>query len=457
MAQEKAISNPLATEPMGKLMLRFCVPSVISILVNMLYNLVDQIFIGQGVGYLGNAATNIIMPLTTVIMSIGQLFGCGCVAYASLNFGKGDTKKANEGVGTVITTTVILGIILAVIFEIFMSPLCKLFGATADSLPYALDYGRIVAVGFPFFISTTVFTNIFRADGRPSVSMIGMLIGFVTNMIFDPVFIFLFHWGVKGAALATIMGQIFNALYYYWNLGRCKTFQFHKKDFFIKPRIIGSISWLGVSAFVTQIETVFVQLVGNNLLVHYGTLSKYGPDIPMAAYGITMKLLMLVSGVATGIIMGAQPILGYNYGSKQFSRVKKCYKDAVLVSTLVLIVAFLVFEFAPEAVVSLFGQESALYEEFAVKALRIFMCLCPIVGFCVITPVFFQSIGKPIPATILSICRQLVFLTLAMVAMTSLMGVEGILWAGPISNALAAILSAVMLIYQWKRIFKEGI
>lgn len=452
---ENSPNNPLGTESIGKLMIRFSVPAVISMLVNMLYNIVDQIFIGWGVGYLGNAATSIIMPQTTVIMSIGQLLAAGCAAYASLNMGKGDYKKAEDSIGTAITATFVLGIFFAALFEVLMVPLCNLFGATPASLPYALDYGRIIAIGFPFFICSTVFTSIFRTDGRPNVALIGMLIGFAVNMILDPLFVLAFHWGVKGAALATILGQFLNALYYCWHLGRCKTFHLTKKDFAVNFKVLGSMSWLGVSAFVTQIETVFVQLVTNNALVHYGALSKYGPDIPMAAYGITIKLMMVFSGIGTGIIMGAQPILGFNYGSKQYERVKKVYKNAITISTVVLVIAWCVFEFAPGAVISLFGQESELYEEFAIKSLRVFMLFCPILGFINITPIFFQSIGKPIQATILSVCRQLVFMLLAIVIMTSLIGVEGVLWSGPISQVLAAVLTLFMILYYWKRIFSK--
>ena len=450
---ENTPDNPLGTEPLGTLMLRFCIPSVISMLVQMFYNLVDQIFIGQGVGYLGNAATSIILPQTTIVMSIGQLIGCGCAAYASLNMGKGNYKKAVGGVGTAITATFSFGIILAVLFEILMAPLCTLFGATVDSMPYALDYGRIIAMGFPFYICATVFTNIFRTDGRPNVALFGMLIGFTVNMILDPLFVLVFHWGVKGAAWATILGQIMNTLYYSCNLRRCKVLKLTKTDFCINFRVLGNLSRLGVSAFITQIESVFVQLVTNNILVHYGSLSKYGPDIPMAAYGVTCKVMIIFGGIATGIIVGTQPILGFNYGSGQYDRVKKTYRNVLTISTTVLVAAWFLFEFAPGAVVHLFGQDSALYEEFAIKSLRIFMLICPALGFINVTPIFFQSIGKPVQATILSVSRQLVFLLLSTVIMSYLIGVEGVLWSGPISHALSTVLTLFMVTYYWKKIF----
>lgn len=455
-ATDKTQTNPLGTEPIGRLMVQFCIPSVISMLVQMLYNLIDQIFIGQGVGYLGNAATSIVLPQTTIIMSLGQLIGCGCAAYASLNMGKGDYKRAGSGVGTAITATFTLGILLAVLFEIRMVPLCRLFGATEDSLPYALGYGRIIAMGFPFYICATVFTNIFRTDGRPNVALGGMLIGFTVNIILDPLFVLVFHWGVEGAAWATILGQIMNTIYYCWNLRHCKTLKLTKKDFHIDFSVLGTMSQLGVSAFVTQIESVFVQLVTNNTLVHYGSLSKYGPDIPLAAYGVTCKVMIIFGGIATGMIVGAQPILGFNYGSRNYERVKKTYQNVLAISTAILTASWFLFEFAPGAVVSLFGQSSPLYEEFAVKSMRIFMLLCPALGLVNTTPIFFQSIGKPIQATILSVCRQLVFLLLSVVIMSRLIGVEGTLWGGPISHLLSTALTLYMICRHWKTLFPCG-
>ena len=450
---DSTMVNPLGTERISKLMVSYAVPSVISLTVNALYNLVDQVFIGQGIGYLGNAATNVIMPLTTIAMAIGQLLGSGCVPYISLSMGRGKYKDANEGVGTVVTTTLIAGVVMMVLFELLMTPLCYLFGATEESISYAMDYGRIIVLGFPFFLSGFVFTFIFRTDGRPNVSLIGMLIGFFTNIILDPIFIFVLGWGVKGAAWATILGQIFNAVYFFWEFPRCKTLHLEKSHFFIRARHLRTIMFMGLSGFATQIETVLVQFAGNNLLVHYGALSRYGADIPMAAYGITIKLMLLVSNVASGIIIGMQPILGYNYGSRQYDRVKKTFRFSILSSTIILMVAWCVFEFAPEATVSLFGQESALYQEFAVKSLRIFMALCPLLGFCIITPVFLQSLGRPISATVLTILRELVFLILSMIVMARLIGVEGILFAGPISQLLTSIVGSITLAYLWKKLF----
>lgn len=227
---EEVIDNPLGTEKVGKLIFRFAVPSIIAIVVNSLYNMVDQLFIGQGVGYLGNAATNIIMPFTIMQMALAQMLGDGAAAWMSLNLGQGDSEKAAKGTGNAITITVILGIVMMILCEIFMVPLCQLFGASDNVLSFAVDYGRIIVLGFPFFSIACAYGSIIRADGRPNASMAGLLIGCIANIILDPIFILVFHWGVRGAALATIIGQILNAVFYFICILRCRTIQIKRRD-----------------------------------------------------------------------------------------------------------------------------------------------------------------------------------------------------------------------------------
>ncbi len=294
--------NPLGTERVGKLTVRYAVPSVISLVVNSLYNMVDQVFIGQGVGYLGNAATNVIMPMILIMMAIAMMFGNGASAYMSLHLGKGEPEKAAKGVGNMVTLLVGSGILLLVLFEIFLEPLCWLFGARGEVTQYAMDYGRIIVLGFPVFVIGVGCGNVVRADGRPKASMAGMLIGCITNMILDPIFIFVFHWGVKGAAWATIIGQLLNAVFFIVCLCRFQTIQLKRKDFKPERKTTGQIVSLGMSSFFTQIAGTVVIAIQNNLLVKYGALSVYGADIPMAALGITMKTSQLITSIATAII-----------------------------------------------------------------------------------------------------------------------------------------------------------
>lgn len=456
MSSEVAVKNPLGTERVGKLMVRYAIPSIISIVVNSLYNMVDQIFIGQGVGYLGNAATNVILPLTSILLALGLLIGDGTASYMSLNLGKGKNHAAAYGVGNAISLTVGTSVILLILFEIFLEPLCRLFGATDTALPYALEYGSIIVLGFPFAMIDAGFGSIIRADGRPKASMAGLLIGCITNIILDPIFIFVCHWGVAGAAWATIIGQILNTVYFVACMLRFKTIQLHKEHLKPQASVVKKVLTLGASSFITQVASVFVIAVMNNSLVKYGALSKYGADIPLAALGITMKVSQLIMGISLGIATGIQPILGFNYGSGQYDRVKKTYKLALLSSTLILAIAFLIFQFWPEYIIALFGQESDLYMEFALKCFRIYLLACFAIGVSGVTGIFFQAIGRPIPAALLSLSRQIIFLIPAMLIFGALMGVEGVLWAGPFSDGLSAIVSLLTIGLCWKGIFDKG-
>lgn len=446
-------ANPLGTESISKLTLRYAVPSVISLVVNSLYNMVDQIFIGQGVGYLGNAATNVIMPMTLIMMAVAMMFGNGASSFMSLQLGKNKPEQAAHGIGNMITLTIGSGILFLILFEIFLEPLCFLFGARGEVMSYALDYGRIIVIGFPVFVIGVGFGNVIRADGRPKASMTGMLIGCITNIILDPIFIFVFHWGVKGAALATIIGQLLNAIYYVFCLFHLKTVQTTKQDFIPDRAISGRIISLGMSSFFTQIAGTVVIALQNNLLVKYGARSIYGADIPMAALGITMKTSQLITSIAMGIASGVQPILGYNYGSRQYARVKQTFKLSLISCTAIMVVALIVFQLFPEAIINLFGQESELYMEFAVKCFRIYLMACYMIPSGMVIGIFYQAIGKPVPSMILSLSRQIIFLIPAMLILGALMGIDGILWSGPVSDTLSGVISLAAVLISWKKIF----
>lgn len=458
MSESMAAKNPLGTEPVGKLIVRYAVPSIISVVVNSLYNMVDQVFIGQGVGYLGNAATNVVFPLMTIVMALAQMLGDGAAAYMSLNLGKKQDDKAAHGAGNAMTAAVIGGLVLTVLFEIFLEPLCLLFGATESSLPYALDYGRIVVMGFTFSCISTSFGGMIRADGRPKASMAGLLLGCITNIILDPIFIFVSHWGVKGAAFATIIGQFLNAVFYIYAMLHCKTVKIKKEHFKLKADVISRICALGTSSFITQIAAVVVMLVMNNALVKYGALSKYGADIPLAAFGIVTKVSQLATCVLLGLSVGSQPITGYNYGSGQYDRVKKVYQSIMTFGIIFMAAAWCIFQFMPHQIISIFGTESDLYMEFAVKCLRINMAVCPLIAVSVITGIFFQSIGRPVQSTILSLLRQVIVLVPTVLIFASIWGIEGILRAMPTSDTISAVISAIMIMAYWKKIFaKEGV
>ncbi|RKI79062.1 MATE family efflux transporter [bacterium 0.1xD8-71] len=455
MNSDKTQINPLGTENTGRLAARYAIPSVISLVVNSLYNMVDQVFIGQGVGYLGNAATNVIMPMTLILMAVAMMFANGASAYMSLQLGKGDAQKAAKGVGNMVTLLIGSGILFLILFEIMLQPVCYLFGARGEVMGYAMDYGKIIVLGFPVFVIGVGFGNVIRADGRPKASMAGMLIGCVTNMILDPIFIFVCKWGVQGAAWATIIGQLLNAVFYIVCLYRFQTIRLKRTDFIPHLHTAGRIVSLGMSSFFTQIASTVVIAVQNNLLVKYGARSVYGADIPMAALGITMKTSQLITSIAMGIASGVQPILGYNYGSRQYDRVKQTFKISIGTCTVIMFAALFVFQVFPEAIIHIFGQESELYMEFAVKCFRIYLLACFMIPSGMVIGIFYQAIGKPVPAMAISLSRQIVFLIPAMFILSAVWGIDGLLWSGPVSDMLSGVVAILVVRSGWRNIFEE--
>lgn len=444
--------NPLGTENIGRLLVRFSVPGIICMVVNALYNIVDQIFIGRGVGYLGNGATNVIMPMTVIALALSLMTGDGAAAYLSLKLGAKQPDKAARGVAGAAVVLVMGGVVISVVYHLFLKRLCLLFGATSETLPYALEYGRIISLGIPFSCLCSGLSGIIRADGSPKYSMAGLLTGSAINLICDPLFIFVFHWGIAGAAWATILGQFANAVMCLLYFRRLKTVTLKREYFIPRMKIIGRVWSMGISSFITQMSIVLVMAVSNNLLVKYGAMSRYGAEIPMTTMGITMKVNQIIMAVVIGLSTGAQPIFGYNYGAGNMGRVRKTLKITLITAEIVLCCAFLIFQLAPMAIVNIFGSESELYNEFAVMCLKRFLMLCCINGFQLVSGIFFQAIGKPVFSAVLSLSRQVVFLIPAMIIFPVFMGVEGILWAGPAADATAFLLSVTLLTVNLKKI-----
>lgn len=444
--------SPFSTEPIGKLIAKFAIPCVISLLVNSLYNIVDQIFIGWGVGYLGNGATNVVFPITIIALALSLMIGDGGAAYLSLKLGEGDTKKAKQGVGNAIVMVVAVSIVLTAVFLIFINPILNLFGATDTLRPMALEYGSIIGMGLPFMMIPAAINSIIRADGSPKYAMLSMVLGAVINTVFDPIFIFVFHMGVRGAAIATVMGQVASFIFTIVYLPRFKTLRLDRHAFRPVARTCGSILTFGISSFITQFAITIVMALTNNLLASYGAASVYGSEIPLTATGIVMKVNQILISILVGIAVGAQPIIGYNYGAKDFMRVKKALDIALVASEIIAILAFLIFQFAPMSVVSLFGSEEGLYNEFAVKAFRIFLMLCPLTGFQTVIAVYLQAVGKPVKSALLSLSRQIIFFVPAALILPIYLGVVGVLWTGPVADGLAFLFSVILLVYERKQL-----
>lgn len=448
-AKEKA-GVYLVKEPVGKLLFKFSLPCVLSMLVGALYNIVDQIFIGQSVGYLGNAATNVVYPFTVLALAIALLIGDGTAAQLSISLGSGSKETSHRCVGNGIIVTCIIGIILMIIGLIFADNILKIFGITEGSYEYASEYMYIILLGIPFFIFTSSMNAVIRADGSPKYSMFAAMIGAVINLILDPVAIFIFDMGVKGAALATIIGQIASCIVTVLYFKSPKSFKFNKESFAPVKNIVKRTCQLGISSFITQISIVLIISTVNNIIRLHGELSKYGNDIPLSVIGIVMKVFGIVIAFSVGIAVGGQPIAGYNYGAGNYSRVRKTYQFVIFSNIVVGFTAMLIFEFCPYVIIRLFGSESDLYNEYANMCFRIYLSG---ILFCCIqkaSSIFLQSIGKPIKATVLSLSRDVIFLIPCLIILAYNFGINGMLWAAPIADTLAFALACVMILKEYK-------
>lgn len=439
-------------QSIGKLMLKFSLPAIISMMVNSIYNIVDQIFIGWGVGYLGNAATNVAFPMVTVAMALSTLICDGCVAFFSLKLGEKRYDDAARTMGNGVMIALVTGIVVFLLGELFLSPLLMLCGATETVFPYAKDYVSITLVGYPLvFISMTI-SSLIRAEGNPRYAMICMLAGAITNIFLDAWFVLGLNWGVKGAAWATVIGQALNFGLCLAYIPRFKDIRFRFSNMIPSGRILTSFLPLGISSLFTQMSFAILQVCMNNQLVKYGAMSIYGPDIPMAAFGIVMKVNSIIISVLVGISVGSQPIVGYNYGAKKYDRVKKTYLRTITVGSIVAVCGWLVFQLFPQSIVNIFGQESDLYNQFAVMCFRRFLITVCLAGVTVPTGIFFQAIGKPVIAMISSMLRPLVFFIPALFFFTSRMGIEGAMWAGPFSDLLAFILVSSLALNEMRKL-----
>lgn len=447
----------LGTEKIGKLLAVFSIPCIISLVLNAVYNMVDQIFIGQGVGYLGNGATNVVFPLMQIATAIALLLGEGGANYISLKLGAGEKDKAAKAMAVSIISLFAIGIIICIIYVAALKPLCNLFGATELTLPYALEYGLIISIGMIFNVFAIGSMSLVRADGKPTIAMIGMIAGFVINIAGDPIAIFVLGLGVKGAAYATILGQLANAIINIVALCRCRSVKLNKDVFRGCIKFFPTVAKGGLSSFMTQFTLVIVMAVQNNLYVRYGAESIYGAEIPMAAMGVTMKVFVVVQCAILGLATGAQPIWGYNYGQKQYKRVKDTFKIVFLISVILLAVATLWFQIAPMSIVKMFGADNALYNEFAVKCLRIFLMLVVLEVFQTIGSIFLQSLGKPIRAATLTLIRQIIIMIPALFILGALFGLDGMLYAGPVSMTLTAIVAIIFIGIEWKKLSQKDI
>ena len=433
--------NPLGTAPVGGLIGKFAIPAIISMLVSALYNIVDQIFIGQGVGMLGNAATNVAFPVTTIATALALLLGIGGASNYNLEMGAGREQRASSIAGTALSTLVITGAVLALVVLLFLRPLLGLFGATTDVMPYAVDYLGITAVGLPFYVLSIGGNHIVRADRSPTYSMTCVLTGAVINTILDPLFIFGFGWGIKGAAWATVIGQVVSGILVIIYFGKFRKMYLEIRMLKPSSECLKAIISLGMASCINQIAMAIVQIVMNNILRYYGGLSVYGSDIPIACVGVISKVNQVFMAICIGISQGCQPIWGFNYGAEKYDRVRLAYRYSVTACTAIATVFFLCFQLFPHQIVSIFGTGSDLYFQFAERYLKIFMFMTFANGIQPMSSGFFTSIGKAKLGIVMSLTRQVLFLMPLIVVFSLIMGIDGVMYAGPIADAAAFVLA----------------
>lgn len=450
----KMKENILGTKPVGQLMVKFSVPSIIAMLVSALYNIVDQFFIGQSVGYLGNAATNVAFPFTTSCISMALLFGIGGASCFNLEMGRGKKEKPPFYIGNSAAMLFLSGVFISAVTLLFLKKLLPLFGANEDVLPYAVEYVSITALGFPFLIFVGGGCHLVRADGSPAISMFVNMLGAVVNTILDYTFVMVFGMGMKGAALATIIGQFLSALAVLIYLTRYKTVHLRPEHFIPRFEVIKEIVLIGMASFFNQIAMMLVQIVLNNSLTKYGALSEYGPSIPLACAGIVMKVNQIVFSVVIGLGQGTQPIESFNYGAKQYSRVRHAYTLAAAVSVGFSLVCFACFQLFPAQIIGIFGEGSPEYFAFGTRFMRRFLFFVWLVALQPVTSTFFTSIGKPVKGMFLSLTRQIIFFLPLLLILPTIFGIDGIIYTGMISDLLSAAVTIGLIIAEFAHMKK---
>lgn len=445
-------SKFLGTEKISRLMLKFSLPCVLSLLVSALYNIVDQIFIGNSeLSTLGNAATGVVFPVFVIAQAFAWCIGDGCAAYLNICQGRDDTQTAHKAVGTGVTLTLLTSVVLLLVFYPLKTQALTLFGASENSIGMAVEYLEVILAFLPVYMLSNMMNSVIRADGSPGWAMTSMLVGAVINIILDPLFIFGFHWGMAGAALATGIGQLVSFLMCVWYFFRTKTFRLQMKSFLPNFRAFSGALQLGLSSFITQLTIVVITLVCNIMLVKYGAVSQYGVDIPIAVIGIESKVFTVVINLVVGIVLGCQPIIGYNIGAKNYGRVKKLYKSILFCTIVIGVAATLLFELAPDAVAGMFGTPKNVpnpddYWLFAEKTFRIFLSLVTFTCIVKMSSIFFQAAGKPVRAIVASLIRDILCFVPLLIILPMFMGIDGILYAAPIADCIAMLVTIFLTV-----------
>lgn len=440
---------------------KYAVPCIISLLVGALYNIVDQIFIANAsyLGSYGNAANTVVFPLTVIALAIAVMVGDGCCAFVSLSMGKGKRQDAGRSMGNSILLTVILSLILCAVYLLFSNQIISMFGGTVneETFRHSKEYFFWITLGIPFYMFGQAMNPVIRADGSPRFAMASTLAGAAVNIVLDPVFIFVFRWGMMGAAVATVIGQIVTAILAVWYLAHTKAVKLGREDFRLEGETVRRTLVLGICSFLSQISLVAAMAAINNMIRRYGALdavfgqAQYA-QIPMAVVGIVMKFFQIVISVVVGMAAGCIPVVGYNMGAGALKRVKELFTKLLMAETSVGILAFLFVEFFPAWLIGIFGaaNESVYYTEFAVRAFRVYLCM--VVFACVNKAafIFLQAMGKAAASTMLSMVREIVFGVGFALFLPRFYGLDGVLYSMPVSDALTFVISVVVIVSAYR-------
>lgn len=450
--KETMQNNPLGSAPLPGLITKFAIPSIISMLVSAIYNITDQIFIGNIIGMYGNAATNVAFPVVMLTIAFSQISGVGTAANFNICMGAKRTEDAKNYIGTGLTLVTLFALVITAVVLALKTPILWLCGATEAVFDYANVYLGITAFGLPFLLLGNAMATLIRADGSPRYSMFSSIIGAVLNVGLDALFMLVFDWGIRGAAWATIIGQIVSFLVSLGYFFHFKAFPITRSMLGLKGKYVVSILKLGLSSFINHIVMTVVNIVLNNVLKKYGAESIYGSDIPLAVSGIAAKINSILIAFAVGIAHGCQPIFGYNMGAKNYERVKKTYTFALSVALVIGLVAFAAFQLFPRQITSIFGSGEPLYYEFAAKYLRIYLMMVIVVGTQPLTLSYFTSIGNVRQGLVISLSRQGFLLLPLLVVLPMIFGLNGVLWAGAVADTLACLLALFLVGRDFKRL-----
>ncbi len=458
---EQKSNSFLETESIGRLMRKYAIPCIISLLVAALYNIVDQIFIANAsyLGSYGNAANTVVFPLTVIALAIAVMIGDGCCAYVSICLGAGEKENARGSVGSAVLLCIILSLILTAVYFIFMNPILTMFGGTVneETFHHSREYFIYISMGIPFYMFGQAMNPVIRSDGNPKFAMISTLAGALINIILDPIFIFVFRWGMMGAAVATVAGQIVTAVLAIWYLCHMKAIKLNKSSFRIHGKLAAKYLPLGICSFLSQISLVAAMAAINNMIRKYGAMDEvFGQtqyaQIPMAVVGIVMKFFQIVISIAVGMAAGCIPIVGYNIGAGRKDRARTLFTKLLIMEALVGAVALVIVECFPRQLIAVFGaaNESTYYTDFAIKSFRVYLCLMPLATVNKATFIYLQSLGKAITSTILSMVREVVFGVGFALVLPIFFGLDGVLYSMPVSDILTFIISLIVIVYTYK-------